>query len=170
MEIFTLSTCMLERGISIKDIYKNVLIKLDDKTIAVDGSGEIIDIYESLAASNESIAGWLNLLSMIPSAFEAFIEDIPPKIPRDNIELFVFLCSIIEPESNLLVYSNSILNRKDYNWNSSCTIIYNNKTISVLDHKLAKNTFGDENPKSVEIYKDSIVAKDGSTISEIKKT
>ncbi len=169
MEIFSLGICMLEQGCQIKELRVGVLNRLAEKTIAVDRKGEIIDLYFKVASNNSFIAEWINTMTMHPESFECFVDVIPESIPRDDVEVFLYMASVVNNESNLILYSNAILDKKKYNWESPCTIIYNDSRIVVLDRKLALKALGNNGATSIEIYIDSIVAKEKSKIKNVTK-
>jgi hypothetical protein len=169
MEVFSLGTCMLEQGCLTKQYRVGVLNKLAEKTIAVDRKGEIIDLYFKVANNNSFIAEWINTMSMHPESFECYIDVIPDSIPRDDVEVFLYMASVVNNESNLIVYSKSILNNKKYVWESSYSIIYNDKRIIVLDRRLALKALNENGEASIEIYIDSIVAKQNSKIKNVRK-
>jgi len=169
MEIFSLGICMLEQGCQIKELRVGVLNRLAEKTIAVDRKGEIIDLYFKIASNNSFIAEWINTMTMNPESFECYVDVIPESIPRDDVEVFLYMASVVNNESNLILYSNAILDKKKYNWESPCTIIYNDSRIVVLDRKLALKALGNNGATSIEIYIDSIVAKGKSKIKNVTK-
>jgi hypothetical protein len=169
MEVFSLGTCMLEQGCSVKLYRTGILNRLTEKIIAVDRKGEIIDLYYNVASNNSFIAEWINTMSMHPESFESFIDIIPAEIPRNDIEIFLFMASIVNNESYLIIYSNSILDKKKFDWESPHTIIYNDTRIVVLDRKLALNALKEGSESPIEIYIDSIVAKEKSKIKNVRK-
>lgn len=169
MEIFSLGACMLEQGCQIKELRIGVLNKLAEKTIVVDGKGEIIDLYFKVASNNSFVAEWINTMTMHPESFECYVDVIPESIPRDDVEVFLYMASVVNSESNLILYSNAILDKKKYNWESPYTIIYHDSRIVVLDRKLALKALENNGSASIEIYIDSIVAKEKSNIINVKK-
>lgn len=169
MEVFSLGTCMLEQGCSSKVDRVGILNKLAEKIIAVDRKGEIIDLYYNVANNNSFIAEWINTMTMHPESFECYVDIIPDSVPRDDVEIFLYMASVVNNESNLIVYSKSILNKKKFNWESPYSIIYNDKRIIVLDRKLALKALNENGETSIEIYIDSIVAKQNSEIKNVRK-
>lgn len=104
--------------------------------VAIDTEGTIVDLYNSIAESNDLIATWLHLMAISPSNFEP-IDKIELAKPKCECEIYILLASKIAGEKRLI--TNSIQDLKLYQFKGSKIIDYDSIDIRVYDKDDALN-------------------------------
>lgn len=182
MNNFVLSSCLLEKSKDDKKIITSILHRISDEEtpykVVIDKGGVLIDIYEKIANDNNvHVASWLRILSREPQQ----IEFINEKINTNQGDIFKFIetASNIRNEKKLFLYNHSII-PETLTYSENNVIEFNSKKIKVYNSNEAMSelsnstgiTINNENKQKMKKvkkeFKDTVVAKNGSTISGVE--
>jgi|GEM_PF-1191167 len=163
--VYTLSPDFLqnleeEDSIFISDVLFHFINRENPLKIAKDKSGLVIDDYSKIAANNQHVKTWLDLMSFSPSPFSKVDVDLSP---FDCLETkYLKLCRETGGFKKMIIYS--LQNIKKYKCNNN-SILFEDCIISLLDKENARydvNTILNRG----DIIINSQVAKDNSQISD----
>ena len=189
MICYTLSDCVLKNmntDSKKKEITTDLLMVFPQENnphkVVVDRDGKVIDIYNSIINDgNPAIMYWLQLMGDFPKSWEPIdVENIEKA--TTNEEIFLMVCSQTEDKMLIVYHHNGWTKGKYYNKRN---IMHNDTSIRILDRNEAMKLLSLSEEKANEeifsykkdlqqpiiqnltnIIKDSIVAQNGSCISD----
>lgn len=167
MSCYTLSNCLLDNLELDKKYISDVLMVFTQSNpfkVALDKSNRILDIYAEIAGKNETVATWLNLMTMKPTSFETINVDVISV--KEVEEIFLKVCSSTKSQQKVIVSSHE--RWTSFKYFIPQTILYDNIQVKVYDRDEAIPELHPPTSNTSITATNSTVAMDGSKIEDSK--
>lgn len=149
-----------EDSIFITDVLFKFISRANPLKIAQDNGGSVIDDYAKIAATNQQIKTWLDLMSFSPSPFSKVDVDLSSINCHET--KYLKLCRETIGFKKMIIYSLQNIKKHECNNNS---ILFEECVIAVLDKENARYDLNTILNKG-DIIINSQVAKDNSQITD----